>query len=427
MRSYFARTFTALEVPQYRVLWFGTLFSFLGMQMQIIARGYLAFDLTGKNSALGGVMLAFGLPSLLLTLWGGVIADRLPKRRTLLVTQAAIALNAGWMATMIATGLVQFWMLMVAGFVQGVAFSFMGPARQAFVSDLVGRDRVGNAVVLQQLSMNSTRVIGPSIAGVFISIQFVGLAGTYLMTTLGFVIAMLATMRLPAGEPAPREDTRSALADLVDGLRYVRNRPSVAILLLTSLTMTALAFPFQAFLPSIAVDVYDAGSRGLGALSSVQAVGAVAATIVVASIAGHHRAWHIQPLLAGGFGASIVLLGAMPSFPAALVAIAIVGVMSAGFQSLNNSLSLTLSDSVYHGRVQSLNMLAWSLFGLAAMPLGVVADVIGIQEMLMLTGAVSVVCVLVLRFLSHTWGAEEDRRIAAHESPEMMVEVAGGR
>ncbi|GAB4330335.1 MAG: MFS transporter [Dehalococcoidia bacterium] len=427
MRSYFARTFTALESPQYRVLWFGTLFSFLGMQMQIIARGYLAFDLTGKNSALGGVMLAFGLPSLLLTLWGGVIADRLPKRRTIVVTQGVIAINAGWMATMIATGLVQFWMLLVAGLVQGVAFSFMGPARQAFVSDLVGRDRIGNAVVLQQLSMNGTRVIGPSIAGVFISIQFIGLAGTYLMTTLGFIIAMVMTMRLPAGEPAPRDDARSAAGDLLDGLRYVRSRPSIAILLLTSLVMTSLAFPFQAFLPSIAVDIYDAGSRGLGALSSVQAVGAVVATVIIASVAGHPRAWHIQPVLAAGFGASIVLLGAMPSFVTGLVAISVVGAFSAGFQSLNNSLSLTLSDSAYHGRVQSLNMLAWSLFGLAAMPLGVVADLIGIQEMLMLTGGLSVVCVLGLRFLSRVWGAEEDRRAAFHEPPDFLAEPAGGR
>jgi MFS family permease len=135
------------------------------MQMQVIARGYLAYDLTGKNSALGGVMLAFGVPQLVLGLWGGVLADRLPKRNLLVICQAIIALNSAWLATMIELDRVEFWMLIVAGFVQGAGFAFIGPARQAFIGDLVERRSIGNAVVLQQLSMNSTRVIGPSLAG----------------------------------------------------------------------------------------------------------------------------------------------------------------------------------------------------------------------------------------------------------------------
>ncbi|HMO53838.1 MAG TPA: MFS transporter, partial [Tepidiformaceae bacterium] len=143
------------------MLWIGTTFSFLGMQMQVVARGYLAFELTGKNSALGGVMLAFGVPQLLLGLWGGVLADRLPKRNLLLVCQGIIALNSAWVAFMIHADRIEYWMLIVAGVVQGAGFAFVGPARQAFIGDLVGRQSIGNAVVLQPLSMNSTRVIGP--------------------------------------------------------------------------------------------------------------------------------------------------------------------------------------------------------------------------------------------------------------------------
>ena len=135
------------------------------MQMQVIARGYLAYDLTGKNSALGGVMLAFGVPQLLLSLWGGVIADRLPKRHVLMVCQVIVAANSAWLATMIAMGAVEYWMLIAAGVVQGAGFSFIGPARQAFIGDLVNREQLPNAVILQQLSMNSTRVVGPSLAG----------------------------------------------------------------------------------------------------------------------------------------------------------------------------------------------------------------------------------------------------------------------
>ena len=414
MKGYFTRTFYSLENAQYRMLWMGTLFSFLGMQMQIIARGFLAFDLTGRNTALGAVMLAFGIPSLVFTLWGGVLADRLPRRRTLLISQSVIGLNAGWIALMIALGLLEFWMLLFASFVQGVEFAFMGPARQAFIGNLVGREAVGNAIVLQQLSMNGTRVVGPALAGVFISIWFIGLGGVYFMTTLGFLIAIYTTLRLPPGEPEARTEATSPMADLVDGLRYVRSRPSVAILILTSFVLAALAFPFQSFLPSLALDIYDAGSRGLGVLSSIQAVGAVIAIVIVAGIASQPRAWHLQPVFALGFGAAVALLGFASNFVMGLLAIAVVGAFSAGFQSLNNALSISLSEARYHGRVQSLSMLSWSLLGIASMPIGIVADAIGIRQTLMLMGALAVEGVFVLRFVGQLWGAEEDR----HQLPE---------
>ena len=414
MNAFLRRTFLALENPQFRLLWIGTTASFLGMQMQVIARGYLAFDLTGKNTALGAVMLAFGIPSLVFTLWGGVLADRLPKRRTLIVSQAVIGANAAWIAAMIAFDMIAFWMLLVAAFVQGVSFAFMGPARQAFSASLVGRGAVGNAVVLQQLSMNGTRMIGPSIAGVFISIQVIGLEGTYLMTTIGFAIAIVTSLWLPRGEPLARDGAaRSPIGDLVDGLRYVARRPSVAILILTSFALTGLAFPFQSFLPSLAADVYGSGSRGLGVLSSFQAVGAVAAVVFVAAVASSRHAWRLQPVLALGFGGSVMLLGFTSTLAMGLLAIIVVGAFSAGFQSLNNALSITLSDERYHGRVQSLTALSWSLFGIASAPIGVIADAIGIRETLVLMGAASIGCVVLLRFAGQVWGAEEDRRVPA--------------
>lgn len=412
--SYFARTFYSLENANYRLLWTGTLFSFLGMQMQIVGRGWLAFDLTGQNTALGAMMLAFGVPSLVFTLWGGVLADRLPRRRTLLVSQGVLCLNSAWMALMIAIGLVEFWMLLAASFVQGVGFAFMGPARQAFIGHLVGREAVGNAIVLQQLSMNGTRVVGPAVAGVFISLWFIGVAGVYFMTATGFLIAIYTVWRLPPGEPEVRVEATSPLRDLVDGLRYVGSRPSVAILILISFALTAFAFPFQSFLPSLAADIYDSGSQGLGVLSAVQAVGAVIAVVLVAGIAGRASAWRQQLLLAFAFGGSVTLLGFANDFVMGLGAILLVGAASAGFQSLNNALSVSYSASRYHGRVQSLSMLSWSLFGIASMPIGIVADIIGIRETLMIAGLLGVGAVLLLHVVGRLWGAEEDR----HRDPE---------
>ncbi len=422
MRVALPRTFIALENPRFRLLWYGNIFSFLGMQMQVIARGYLAFELTHKNSALGGVMLAFGVPQLLLSLWGGVIADRLPKRRVLMVCQLIIASNSVWVAAMIYTDHIAYWMLIVAGVVQGAGFSFIGPARQAFISDLVEKDRLGNAIVLQQLSMNSTRVIGPSIAGMFIAVEAIGIAGVYLITTLGFIIATIFMLWLPPGNPKPREVQRSPLADLTDGLKYVFARRDVGLLILASFAVVMVGFPYQSFLPSIAKDVYGVGAGGLGTLSSVGAVGAVIATVIVAS-ASQKRSFLYQPLAGVMFGFALIGLGASSTFAIGLVAMIFVGAMASAFQSLNNSLVMTLTDYEYHGRVQSMNMMSWSLFGLAALPIGIMADRIGIQEMLVLQGAFCVVAIIAIEFYRRTSGTR-----AVHPPPTAphTESVAGG-
>ncbi len=401
----FQRTFkSVLENEQFRTLWFGNVFSFLGMQMQVIARGYLAYDLTHKNSALGGVMLAFGVPQLLLSLWGGVIADRLPKRHILMVCQLIVAANSAWLATMIAIGAVEYWMLIVAGVVQGAGFSFIGPARQAFISDLVTREQLSNAVVLQQLSMNSTRVIGPSIAGAFIAISFIGTAGVYYITTAGFIAATLMMLRLPRGNPRPRERNVSPMGDLIDGLKYVAARPQVGLLILASFAIVMIGFPYQSFLPSVAKSVYGVGSGGLGLLSTFGAIGAVIATIVVASIS-QKRSVVWQPLAALGFGGTLVALGATSDFPVGLTVMIFVGGLAAAFQSLNNSLVMSMTDPDYHGRVQSMNMLSWSLFGLASLPIGFVADHIGIRETLAIQGVLCVVAIV---------GVEAFRRLSGN-------------
>lgn len=427
--DWFRRTFYALENGQFRLLWIGTLFSFLGMQMQVVARGYLAYDLTGKNSALGGVMLAFGVPQLLLGLWGGVLADRLPKRNLLFVCQGIIALNSAWVAIMIELGHLQYWMLIVAGVVQGGGFAFVGPARQAFIGDLVGRDSIGNAVVLQQLSMNSTRVIGPSLAGAFIAVAFIGTGGVYFMTTAGFFIAMFTLLRLPPGNPSPRETPASPLADLADGVRYVAKRPSILLLILTSFAVIMIGFPYQSFLPSVAKDVYGVGSGGLGMLQSAGAVGAVVATVFVATYASSKKAWVAQPVLAVAFGLSLVGLGMAPSFTLGLVAMVAVGALASGFQGVNNSLTMSSTDAAYHGRVQSISMLSWSMFGLAALPIGILADHIGIQETMVVLGATVMSLVVLLQLFGRSDAVATDRQARAHMT-ERRAEVggtAGGR
>ncbi len=384
-----ARTFSSLKLRDYRRLWLTGALSFAAMPMQAVARGFLAFELTGTNSALGLVFLGMGLPMLVATPFGGVAADRLPKRTVLLVANGVLAASAIAIAVALITDSLRFWMLVVSAAFQGASFAFIAPTRLAFSAELVGRDRLVNAILLAQISMNATRVIGPGIAGALIGIAVIGPEGVYVLLSLILVSALLMLTRLPRGEPAGQADRTTPFEDIRAGLGYVRRHPEIARPAFLSLLVVAAAFPYVGFLPSLVDDVLGGGPGWLGALSSVAAVGAVIVSLRIAGrrdsrITDHHLA------LAGlAFGFGVALLGVAPGLWAALAASFVAGGGNAAFQSLSNSLVLIRADEQYHGRVQSLLMLGFSAFGIFAAPLGALADAIGLRTTLVLMGAVS--------------------------------------
>ena len=192
-----ASTFASLAVIPYRRLFLSGLIAFLAVQSQVIARGWLANELTGTNTGLGGVYMAFGVPMLLATPIGGVLADRLSKRLVIAACQLAMATSSAWIGFGVAFDFVEYWMLLATSAIQAVAFAFLGPARMAMTGQLVGRDLLPNAVVLGQMSLNSTRVVGPAIAGIAISIAWVGTAGVFFISAVLSVVAFTVTVRLP--------------------------------------------------------------------------------------------------------------------------------------------------------------------------------------------------------------------------------------
>lgn len=397
-----ATTFAALSDLEYRRLWIGGLISFLAVQMEFISRGWLAFRLTGSNAGLGAVYLGFGVPMLLLTPWGGVAADRLPKRAVLMGCQATLALSSLTVAVAEIFGFLTYPLLIGTAVLQGAGFSFLGPARMAFTGELVGRERLGNAVVLQQMSMNGTRVFGPAVAGLLIGIPAFGAGGVYLMTTALMLTTLWNTSRLPNGRPPEDREVRSPLSEMADGVRYVRDRKPILVLVLTSLIVVMFAFPYVAFLPTLADRVFDVGSGGYGLMSGVSAVGALAASLVIAGRAGRAGALRIQLVAGLAFGAGVAALGFAPNFAVGLGIILCIGAASSAFQSLNNSLVLDQTDLAFHGRVQSLMMLSFSGFGMMALPLGATADAIGIRATLLGMGTIAagaVAASIVLRLL----------------------------
>lgn len=372
--------FAILAEPVFRRLVVGGVFTFLAMQVSVIARGWLAFDLTGTNAALGGVLLGFGLSSIIAIPIGGVLADRFPKRRVLIIAGTIQSLVSLALAIAVVTDDIAYWMLVAASVIQGGVISLLGPARLAFIAEAVPRERMTNAILLSQSSMQFTRVLGPAAAGALIGVSFFGVAGVYFLAAALAAAGIVATFGLPDGHPA-MQSTRSPFEDLADGVRYVRNEPRVAHLLLLSFGVVLVGFPHMAFLPTLAEDVYDAGSTGFGLLTTAAAVGALVVTLSLAGIATD-RLGGIQARAAVAFGVALVLLGLSPIFAVALLVMVVIGATSAAFQALNNSLILSIAPVEYHGRVQSILMLGFSGFGLAALPLGILADAVGLKPAL---------------------------------------------
>lgn len=376
--------FASLKEPVFRRLVIGGTFTFLAMQMSTIARGWLAFDLTGTNTALGGVLIGFGLSSIVAIPTGGVLADRFPKRKVLIAAGTVQTLVSLVLAIAVATDLIAYWMLIVASVIQGAMVSLLGPARLAFIAEAVDRERMTNAILLSQSSLQFTRVFGPALAGALIGVSAVGVDGVYFISAAAAGAGLIATFGLPEGNPQ-FTSTKSPREDLIDGIRYVRSNRRLAHLLLLSFGVVLVGFPHVAFLPTLAEDVFDAGSSGYGLLTTAAAIGALTATLSLAGVAAN-RLRRIQALSAVAFGITLALFGLSPTFIVALIVMVLIGASSAAFQGLNNSLALKMAPVEYHGRVQSLLMLSFSGFGLAALPLGIIADAAGLRPTLTAMG-----------------------------------------
>ena len=398
-------SFASLRIATYRTLFVIGAFGFMATQSQVIARGWLANDLADSNAGLGGVMMAFGVPMLVATPMGGVAADRYSKRRLLVVTFAMLTASSLWIAVAVSLDVIAYWMLLAASAIQAVSFSYMVPARMALTGEVVGRDLLTNAIVLGQMSINSARVIGPAMAGIFIGVSWIGVAGVYYVSAALSIMAVIGCLGLPPGRPPDDRVPTRVRTEFVDAIRYVWRLRSIGLLLIVSFVVVMIGFPFLAFLPRFATDVLGVGSAGYGFLAAASAVGAVALSVFIAGRSKGRTAWRIQSITGVAFGVALMLLAVAPTYAAAAAAVTGVGAASAGFQAMNNSLVLALSEVEYHGRVQSLMMLSFSGFGMAALPLGVLADAIGLRETLAAMGAV-----VVLAMGTYLFAAERHRQ-----------------
>ncbi len=379
----------SLAVPAFRWYWIAQWPTLLGTWMQVVALGYLVFDLTHSSTAVAAVAAADGLPAVVLSLGGGLLADRLPRRRILLVTQSVLGLSSGTLAVLALTGHAGFWSIIAVAVVYGSADSLDLPTRQAMVADLVQRDLIVNAVALSSTAMSATRIIGPSLAGLLIATAGPGACFAVLAVAYIAPLAVLLTV-IPDVAPLPRAAGATALGDLFEGVRTVRRDPLVRGIVIVCAALAFFGVSYMPYLPVLARTQLHGGATVLGVLYSVGGVGGVVGGVVIATIG--NTSGRRRLLLVGGAVYAVSLFTLAHSSLLALSLAALVGI-SFAFLAMNTSMTTLLqtdADPALRGRL--LGIYAMLFAGLQ--PLGTVMYA-GIGQVIGLFNAIAIGAIVV--------------------------------
>jgi MFS family permease len=387
-------TFASLSIPEYSRYFYGMVAFFAGMNMMIVLRGYLVYDLTGSPAALGLIMLSVALPMLVMAPIGGVVADRVDKRTLMIWAQVAVAVLNLINTVLIIAGVIEFWHLMVLSTLSGTAFSFNMPARQAVIPSLVPRDMLMNAMSLGSSSMNATRIIAPAVGGLLIAP--IGIGGGFAVLTALYALAVVFTVGLPS-MPPQRGAPVTFISDFADGFRYIRgNRLVFGLLLLGTIPMI-FAMPYQTLLPVFAEDVWGVGSVGLGVLQAMSGVGGLIGGLLVANMDRYPHKGRAMLVGAVGMGAFLVAFALSPMFAIALPMLAIVGLTSMVFMTVNNTVVTSVIPDEVRGRVMSVLMMSFGLMPLGGVPASIAADAIGTPAVVAI-GGVGLIGTVLLAF-----------------------------
>jgi MFS family permease len=353
-----ARAFSSLRVRNYRLYWIGQLISLTGTWMQTTAQAWLVLQLGGSPFTLGIVTFLQFLPVTLLSLFGGVIADRVKKRNLIICTQSMLAVQAVVIALLTSLGLIQIWHIYLLALWLGIFNALDQPARQAFPVELVGRDDVANAVALNTILFNTSRIIGPSIAG--LTIALFGTATCFWLNAASFiaVIGGLVMMRPAEFHTAARRRAASTFSLLGEGLRYAWNTPSVLMLLIMMLFYGTFAYNFQTFLPLLAKFTLHLDATRYGLLYPGLSIGAVFTGLRLAYL----NTSSVRTIfISGGFFViALAALGLSQNFYLTLPVLAVIGACSIGYSASTQSRLQAIVPDELRGRVMSLYTLLFA-------------------------------------------------------------------
>ncbi|MPZ99172.1 MAG: MFS transporter [Dehalococcoidia bacterium] len=400
------KAFGAFRNVHFRWLWASTLASFSGMQMQLIGRGVLAWELSESYAVVGIVEAAFALPMAIFSLPGGAAVDRVEKRRIVVASQGVMCALALVTALLIQTDLITIALLFAVGVIQGFLFTFNGPARMALLTEVVPERELTAAISLQNIAMNGTRIVAPAAAGGLIAL--VSIEGAYYATAVLYLFTVFSMAKLPPTRSHLGQVRTTLQREMGDGLRYVFSNHTLRSLMLSGFALTFFIMPYNLMLPGFADRLGHAELYGL--MVGVSGVGGLLGSLGIASLTDHPRKPLLQLFIGVAAGIGLLGLGLLSQIfgiAGALIALAILGGTATAYMTLNQTMLMSESEGPYRGRVMSIFMLTFSAMPLMSLPMGVLADTVGAQTLFIVQGLLVTVVLVVLGFSNrgHTFAS----------------------
>jgi predicted MFS family arabinose efflux permease len=363
MNSTFRRVFKAFDYRDFRLMWFGACTSSIGTWMQIVAQGWLIYRLSHSSFLLGLDQFLGGLPIFLFTLIGGVVADRVERRKILLVSQYIQMASAGILTVLVAMNIVHIWEILSLSFVSGLAQAFGGPAYSALIPTLVEREDMPNAIALNSIQFNLAVTIGPALAG--ITLARLGETWCFGLNAVSFLAPIISLLIISA-RFLPEKATESIFGSLKQGIEFVRQQNSMVALIVLAFTMTALSMPTRTYFPVFVRDIFHRGPETYGNLLSLMGVGSICGSLAVAGLGNIAKKGQFALIMLLGLGGGIAIFSISKALPLSYAMLVIVGAsMMAVFATVTSLVQLITTNQM-RGRVMSVYNCAFR----GGMPLG---------------------------------------------------------
>ena len=409
-------TFPALTSPVYRRFLLSSMIGTVGAFMQQTVQGWLVLVLTNSPALLGLAGAVAGLPTLFLAVFAGVLADRMDRRRLLVITNGSAAVFALILAILTTTGLVEYWHVLVLAFLAGLAFTVQLPAAQAVVSTIVDRTAIGSAVALNSAQYNFLRILAPALAGLFIAAGSLALG--FWVNAVALAVVALIIVRLPIPHLRSSDRVQAAIwRDLQDGLRYVAADRVLFILVLLPSVPALFVLNYLTFIPLYARDILGTGPAGLGLLTGAIGVGALIGALSLASMRPSGGSGRLVVGSMAIVGVALSIFAVSRSLPLSMLALALIGGFQVNFYSTTNTLIQVYVPARLRGRVLSLYMLtSIGLIPIANLVGGALAEAVGVEIVLATGGMLTVVIAVLVVLLEPRIGRLRAAHLSASEA-----------
>ena len=378
------------NLRDYRWLWLSTLASFMAFNMQMIARAWLVLRLREDSPlALGLVMASFALPTVFVSLIGGALADRIPRKQMLVTASAILALATLVVATLDLTNLIRFWHLLLAGLINGSMMAVNMPSRMAMISDIVPERKLMSAVAMASSGMNLTRIVGPAVAGVMI--VYIDTAGVFYFIVGMYMLAAITTAMIDAGKTPRAASGRGVAGDIKAGLSYAAKDPTLFGLIVMVFIPVLFGMSYFVLLPAWAREALDVQSDSLGMLMMVMGIGALVGTLILAGLPNLSNRGAVLLICCLAWGICLATFSQTTTYATALPLLLLTGMAGAVFMSLTTTLLQLYATPDMRGRVMSIAMMSFGVMPLSALPFAAVAERAGTADALLLSGILLVV------------------------------------